>query len=399
MGARSTAQGRDQGPRPVRTAAAVVAATLLFTGCALPAAGQADGDPAGEAARWAAAVPNSKLGEIEDRLAQQPQAAPGVRAVLLFALCDAYGRVGRYRKAQEACEQGAVANPGPSSPGAARSIAFWKSLAAQEPLSVKGSIDAPLTESWNGMGLLQGQVDGESIPWAIDTGAEVSVLRASEARRLGVRMISTSVAVAGTAAATAEGGLGMLDRLVIDGAEIRNLPVLVAPDAALRVGDQFVPAILGMPVFYAFGSVEFLDFGARLRTGVRPLRRGGERLTWTTAGVAFPVGLPRGPVTVHLDTGANRTELAAHSVGLLSAAERMDLETRSIGASDIAGATRRDVSVARRLDIRIGRRVCRLREVWFGSDLAGEAGRAGFDLVRGCRRLALDFEAMRVWAE
>lgn len=346
----------------------------------------------------AQSLPPGSGQELADWLAANPDAPRNRRGAVYSALCDAHARAGRYAAAAEACRAHAALVEGSIPPGLSQSIQFWTALSALPPITASGAFDEPLTYGWTGMGEVRVRVSDESAGWGVDTGAEVSVLTVRDARRFGVRMLGGEVSVSGSTPGVAAGGLGVIDELRIGDATVRHVPVFVVPDESMTVQGRTVPPILGAPVLYAFGAVEFSDHGRRLRSIAAGFSGGGTGMVWSPAGVAVPVKLSRGGAVLHLDTGANTSEFSGSLRPLLSPAQNAALVGRSTTAAGVSGSVDREVLSLSDLALGVGGGTCVLSSVSLGEDAAHTQGRLGMDLIRACRTVRLDFRAMRIRA-
>lgn len=238
----------------------------------------------------AASLPPGQTKPLEIWLAEKP-AETSLRAAVLGELCDAASRSSRYGLAADACAAKAdlLGKNVPS--GLTQSIAFWRALASQPPLRVVGEFDQPLSYGWTGMAEIAVETGGTIAGWGVDSGAEVSVVRASDAVRFGVRMLDGDLGVSGSTAGVAVGRLGMIDTMRIGPAAIRNVPVLVLSDENLTFEGRAIPPILGMPTLYQFGALAFIDHGARLRAGQVASIGRGRPMTWNASGFAIELQL------------------------------------------------------------------------------------------------------------
>lgn len=345
----------------------------------------------------AASLPPGQTETLETWLAENPGPSD-LRASVLGELCDAASRVGRYADAAQACASRAALLGEHASEELAQSVAFWRALEQQPPVLVTGEIDEPLSYGWTGMAEVR-VTTGETVSgWAVDSGAEVSVVRASDATRFGVRMIDSDLAVSGSTAGAAIGGLGMIDTMRIADAEITNVPVLVLPDENLTFEGRSIPPILGMPVFYGFGSLAFVGHGSRLRAGsIESLEPQGQ-IVWNASGFAIEVELEGGSLRVHLDTGANSTALGEAATPLLSPQQRQALTHRTARVAGVSGAEDRQVAELAQLAVRVAGAACPIQNVSIGEDDAGAQGRAGIDLIKSCDTVVLNFATMSVSA-
>lgn len=341
----------------------------------------------------AASLPPGQTEALGTWLAENPDAG-GLRAAVFGELCDAEGRAGRYDAAADACAAKAELLGEDTTRGLEQSIAFWRALATTPPVQVTGEFDQPLSYGWTGMAEVAVETGAVSVGWGVDTGAEVSVIRASDAARFGVRIFDGDVGVSGSTAGVAVGRLGMIDTMRIGAAEIRNVPVLVLPDENLTIEGRAFPPILGMPTLYHFGTLAFVDHGTRLRAGLPASAGAGKPITWNSSGFAIELQLERGSLRVHLDTGANRTALGKAAIQLLSPQERQGLSQRTVRFAGVSGAEDRQVADLARLDVGVADAVCSMQAVSIGDDDAGAQGRAGMDLIKACETVVLDFSTM-----
>ncbi len=281
-----------------------------------------------------------------------------------------------------------------ASPGLLRSVAFWRVLAEQPPVRVTGKIELPLSYGWTGIPEVPVEVGGRVANWAVDTGAEVSIVRASDAARFGVRWLARDLGITGSTSGVAVGGLGIIDRMRIGAAEVAHVPVMVLPDANLTFEGGVIPPILGMPLFYKFGSLEFVEHGARVRAGSSVGVGNGRPITWNSSGIAIEIQLYGGALRVHLDTGANRTALGEDAIPLLSPEQRQAMTQRTVRTAGVGGTEERQLAQLGKLDVAVAGATCQLQSVALGDDNAGAQGRAGVDLVRACNTMVLDFATM-----
>jgi hypothetical protein len=336
---------------------------------------------------------------IEQWIASHPHASVAERALAFDALCDGNTRTGRYRAAEEACtHEAAIAG---HTIDLDRSIALRRALADIPPISVSGSIDTPLSYDWLGMAEFSVTTSGETTNWGIDTGAEISVVSESDAPRVGVRMLNAELAIHGSTAGTAPAKVGVVDLMRVAGVEIRNVPVLVLPDAALTPAPGHpLPPVFGAPIVYAFGRVAFLDHGRRLRLEPGASTPLPGRLTWNPSGVAIDVMIGNGILRGQLDTGANNTELNSSTRSLLSSQQRAALVPHTTTVVGVGGALSRQVWSTPSLDIVASGATCRISNVRFGEETGdGAQGRIGVDLMQACRSITLDYTTLTYAAE
>jgi predicted aspartyl protease len=293
-----------------------------------------------------------------------------------------------YAKAKQAVEKRAAGDD---------DIGMAAAFADQPPIRAIGSARVPLT--WNAFGSQSIDVTANGITssWFFDTGAEITVLTQSLADRMRVRRIGSDIRV-GTTTSDVTGNVGIIDRLQIGSASVENVPVLILPDAQLRIGDVHqIDGILGLPVMVAFRRVAWEKGGNEIALGeMAPNARAlASRIYWQEEGVGVPLRTPRGIMGAFLDTGANITDWRTNGTALLepetlrSAKERISHVGGAGGVVEIKQRELRDVS------FQLGAAMVRLKAVSLANDPRG-AAKVGMDTVSQFGTFILDFDQMRI---
>jgi len=154
-------------------------------------------------------------------------------------------------------------------------LVFLKSLTGVGAQAVEFGPPAPIQARRNELGLWMVPVESNSQrgEWILDTGASLSTLTESEARRMGVAIRETHGYALGYTQAKNPARLAVAGELRLGSASLHNVVFLVVPDEALRISQQKYPisGILGMPVIRALGCVDFSAQGAlTLGCGAKP---------------------------------------------------------------------------------------------------------------------------------
>ncbi len=284
--------------------------------------------------------------------------------------------------------------------GADDARAAAASAALREDPRIHASGAARIALTPNGVGSRDARVtvNGIGAPWVVDTGAEISVVSSSLAKRIGLRPRQGSVTVHSTTG-VATGNLAVIDRLLVGEAAVENVPVLVLPDSQLEIGDRpRIEAILGLPVLVAFGRAAWLDGGAILALGeAAPAPpSGGPRLYWHEEGIGLPVSTKRGVRGAHLDTGANETTLRAPAHALLTPAIEASATFRTGKVGGAGGVVDTHDKVYPSISLTVAGVPMTLNNVSLNEAENAGVARLGQDVVASLSLLALDFETMRV---
>ena len=255
-----------------------------------------------------------------------------------------------------------------------------------------------------GLTRLDFKVNGQAQEAVFDTGANLSVLSASTARRLGVTVEEGETAIGNGVQGTVPTRIGVAARVEIAGTILTNVPFLILDDANLNFpqvpGGYSIPAIIGIPEMRALGRVRMEQAGrftvlppvAEGEAGPANLHAGGNNLF---ADVSVDGRL----VPLHLDTGADRTNLSA----LYAAAEPARLQALRTSQANFssAGGTRvRRFATWPNAPMAVGGRNLTLPELTIELPGSGpdpdDNGTLGSDVLRRFESYTLDFGAMRL---
>ena len=197
---------------------------------------------------------------------------PDRAAVALQSLVDDYNKCFRYADAANADDE--LLNH------------FADQLLPEQRQGVKDdagiahilSNSPPQTVTWNGPLQLKTEIDplgdldvnltvnGVRAAWLLDTGANLSVVSRSFAKRLGLKLLpGVAQTQSGLTGIENPLRLALIPSLHMGGATLHNVVVMVLDDASLKVGTSKekyqINAILGYPAFQSLGIVTFLHSG------------------------------------------------------------------------------------------------------------------------------------------
>jgi hypothetical protein len=331
-------------------------------------------------------------------LANNASAPASDRAGLWLLVCEERFRRDRYAPAAAACEQAEHLEPG----GAEQLLPLLRSLGDLPPVrwSISG-LRLPLVQDSDGNRRACVTSKNGPIEAIVDTGAEVSVVMESVARRLGARAAGNSSLE--TTTEPVAGQVAIIDRLSFGSADLLSVPVFVLSDETLTFDDgSSLPIILGLSALLSAGKAAFLEHGKVLALGdAVPEGRGAPTpLYWHPSGIGFEAGFARGSRAVHLDTGSRRTYLFPTAEPWLSQEER---RTKKPYERTIAGIGGARVEQGWRFDsitLAVGDDDWHISLVEMApKNEEGEAARIGSTMLNRFETIILDFEKMQMFAE
>jgi predicted aspartyl protease len=291
--------------------------------------------------------------------------------VALSTLADDYEKTFRYGDAADTYARLAREFAGDMTPAelrrATREAGRWELLRGAPAQQVHRASAFTVKTVRDPAGLLEAEVTiGSQRQWMIlDTGANLSVISRSTARRLGLRVSSRQTTIRGNAPGQIPVHTAIIPRLKLGTAEFRNVAVLVLEDAELDVPQlhYHIPGSLGFPVLSALGRITFLAdgrFGAHLPVNGPTLQRTNLFLEKLTPIVA--VGVDGTDRLFTIDTGATGSLLTAayyrEHQDDFAAQQAQDVELMGAGATASAPAYRLPV-----LSLAVGGGTALLRDV------------------------------------
>lgn len=374
---------------------------LLLAQAALPQPDPYARPPkAGSAERLAYDAERGGPGEdaaIEAWLIAHPDAPTTSRAMLFHRLCIDYGvRTGGEKRVAACAQANKLAPDGEDASDENIAEAFR----AAPPIRAHGGATVPTIANPLGSKSANVTVNGVTLPWFMDTGAEISVVTESTAATLNVRVLPGSSDVGTSTSNRVTGKLGLIDKATIGGATVENLPVLILPDAMLKLGkDYTIPAILGLPAFAALGRVAWIDGGTKLALGRdAPLPKAKTvRVYWHEDGLGIPIATPLGTAGAQFDSGADSTALRKPGLGMLTKDQLASAAERNATIGGAGGFVTTKVRLLPQFDYTVNNVPLRALKVNIEEN-DSSAARVGSDMIAQLKLLTIDFATMTLQA-
>jgi predicted aspartyl protease len=319
-------------------------------------------------------------------------------------LAGAFERIGEYREAAQAWSQALqqMTKRDPARDGDANSEQLNEALRdvpAQTVHSVgPGTVQARRNDlgSWN----VPVEVNGKEGEWIFDTGANMSTITESEARRMNLSIRDTTTYVNGSTGKKNALRLATADDLHVGNLRFSHVVLLVLEDRALYIApiQQQITAILGLPVIRAMAHIDMSGDGLMKLADTAQAQAGEPNLFFQelTPMLASP---HRGrTLQMFLDTGNNTTFLYPSVRPALSTEELSRLTKKTERMGGAGGVIKRTVEVIPSLDFEVLGKTIQLRALSLGSSQPkGDAGHRdgvfGADVLSG--GFELDFASMQ----
>ena len=246
-------------------------------------------------------------------------------------------------------------------------------------------------------------IDGRSATYWFDTGANLSVMSASEARRLGLSIRTVGSKVGVMTGAKVQFRVALAHHVQIGNSHLQNVAFLVFSDGQQPFSSlpQESQGLLGLPVLLALGQVAF---GRERQFEISPKRSSSST---SRPNLAFdgknPVALVEyqgRELSFTLDTGASNTDLyppfAVVFPELLRNGEKRQSKMEGVGSTQEL-----DSAILPSLKLKIDRFIATLRPATVLLKENGELskfffGNLGIDLLMQPSKTTLDFTGMRL---
>lgn len=336
---------------------------------------------------------------IERWLSRHSDAPPRERAMLAHRLCLNYGVLVGGERRVAACTL-SVALSGDAEDKS--DLAIAEAFRREPPIEASGGTTIPLTRSSLGLLTVAVVANTTTSAWLVDTGAEITTIPESTATLMGVRMVKGTADVGTSTNIRVRGRLGVIDKLAIGTATVEHVPVLVLPDAMLRLHDnQVIPGILGLPVLAAFRRVSWLDGGSRLSLGkgVSEVRAKAAasawRVYWHEDGLGVPLTTTLGTRGAHLDTGATSSQLSPLGLMLLTPAQAAKATVRRTRMGGAGGMVEGTARILPALDYTLAGTPIHAEKLTI-NDSPNGAGTVGSDALAQLDAFTIDFDTMTV---
>lgn len=242
--------------------------------------------------------------------------------------------------------------------------------------------------------------NGEAGEWIFDTGANMSAITESEARRMRLAVRDTTTYVSGSTGKKNRLRLAVANDLRFGGARLGNVVFLVLKDEALYVTPvkYQISGILGLPVIRALGCVTMSAEGRfQIQMG-QPTEQGEPNLFFDELTPLVAARHSGRELQMFLDTGNNTTFMYPSSRRALTVGESTHLAKKSEQMGGAGGTIKRRAEVIPALRFEILGEEVELKTIsLLSKQPTGKAGHRdgvfGADVVDG--GFTLDFRSMQ----
>ena len=321
-----------------------------------------------------------------------------------------YFRTGRYRHALKEIDQMLRIRPDNASDQAGRKLFTALSQSAEQSVTRRRASKLPY-EVKIGNPFISLSVNGNAVKYMLDTGANISVMSESEAKRVGLTLHQVPAGaskIQGSSGAQSQSSyrIAVAEQVVVGKFRLSDVAFLVLPDDQepwidLRPGER---GALGISILHAFRTMRFSNDGI-FEIGFPSKHQVQQsNLCFQDAYPIVEAALSTRRLRLALDTGAAETHLtvrfAKEFEGLLDQAGKKS--TRDVLGVD--GSRRIEAVTLQELRFQLGGFNTLLRPAQVplsttNPDIDDFHGLLGWDLLSQARSITLDFESMTLALE
>ena len=245
-------------------------------------------------------------------------------------------------------------------------------------------------------------IKGTHATYWFDTGAELSVLTESEAKRLGLRVRPTSAQVADVNGTRVNTQIAVADELSFGSIRIKHVAFLVLPDNQPPFNEQSSGSrgLIGIPVLLAFETFVWgADKGFEI--GIRSSQKSAPHAALCFDGnrPVVQVKYDKQALAFALDTGATNTDLYPPFASAFPELIRSAIRTDSYKMEGVGGAKYLEAATLESLKFSIGGFPATLKSVGVLLKPTTDAsrffaGNLGIDLLQQAHKTTFDFKTM-----
>ena len=315
-------------------------------------------------------------------------------------LSDLYGRTGRYQDALRVLDDSLKLHPGRADLVNAHVLfAAWAKHGDQSVADVRRSTFHG-SVSRDGI-VLPVSIHGKTAHWALDTGANFSLISEKEAAMFGAVVDDSSARVSDAAGGAVQFRTAVIDELSIGDTRLRNVAFLVLSDSQEPMSD-LQPGERGLIGIQVPVGLQFLAWKSdgTFETGAAAARRKnrGENLCFDGTTPVTRVLFDGKLLDFELDSGEQSgsqlwTRFADDFATLLK--ERGTKSKKQV--TEVGGSNERDIIELPEMHFRVGGLEATLRPARVYSKPVGNEfhyGHLGMDVLSQAREVRLDFASM-----
>lgn len=279
---------------------------------------------------------------------------------------------------------------------------FYETLRKIPRQTLKVSKDFTIGKTGNTNGWsIPVEANNQRIDLGFDSGANVSILAESIAKKLGVEIFDSSVSLGSITSIKTLPKAGILPAMKIGGSTIHNTIFLVLDDKILTFADgSMLEGVIGFPVISAFREITFNQDGtisiSKKLSGKKPVNMGLDGKD-----IFFRGNYRNENLTFMLDTGASRTILYLPFFRKFESEVKAKFELKTEEFTGVGGTEKTEAYLVKDFTVNFSDQPVHLPEVRLLTKALNDNGKyfygnIGGDLIKQYKSITLDFDSMNI---
>jgi len=245
------------------------------------------------------------------------------------------------------------------------------------------------------------EANNQRIVLGLDTGANISLLAESIARKLGVRFLDASVTIGSITSISIRAKLGVLSEMRIGNAVVRNAIFLIMDDRTLTFPDgSMIKGVIGFPVIAGFREITFNSDGT-VFIPRRAQAKSGPNMCLDASNILFRGEYANTDFTFVLDTGAARSILYLPFLEAFEKEVKAKYSLRAEKFTGVGGSEEVPAYIVKEFSVKFSGKPAQLPEIRLLTKALTDNGKfyygnIGQDLIKRFRKMTLHFAPMKI---
>lgn len=282
---------------------------------------------------------------------------------------------------------------------------IWRALADVPPQTTVKRLASNVLWKKDAVGLMTVPVIVNGIPvdFVFDTGANISTISESYARKLKLRLIETAFDLGSSTSIHTKATLAVAKTMTLGNAELRNVVFIVLPDAQLSFAElkYAIHGIVGYPVIEQMDEVT-INHDGHLVIPEKPGADQPHNLFMDELMPVIKLGTDDGDLSMIFDTGAKTTDFSRKFYDEHKASVEAAGKTDTVNMAGAGGSVKYQTYKLPAYSVMVSGKKVTLNDISVLTEESEQGkdyydGRAGQDLIGKFGEMTINFKGM--WVE
>jgi predicted aspartyl protease len=265
-----------------------------------------------------------------------------------------------------------------------------------------GDCQIPLKRDKAGLFNVPVVIKNDTVDFVFDTGANVSVITESLAKKYGIKTVGGKVKIGGSTGFKFDASIGLVD-LKLGKIEIKNSYIMIFPDSTLSFANGIykIRGVIGFPIMYNLQEFIVKDDKV-LIVPQKPEVSNNKNLALDDSYPVIMVTYGNDTLPFHFDSGATNTEFYSRFLTKYKKEIVGKCKLEKTTSASAGGAVESETYIMDSVTISAGNSVCNIESVrilqndLMGSDVKYQYGNFGQDYIKQFSEMKMNFASMNI---